>query len=118
VVGRSAWLETGEPLITDRVASLPLWIEARDLRGLFPSFTGSLDAAWLGGERTHLALSAWYVPPLGVLGSVADRALLHRVAEAVARNFLEKVAERLLARPSAGAAHGVGSGQPAVSGLR
>src|SRR5207249_3973808 len=65
-VSRRAWLEIGEPVIGDRVASLPLWLEVQRHQGLFPSLAGHLDAAWLGERRTHLALSAWYEPPFGV----------------------------------------------------
>jgi hypothetical protein len=96
-VSRSAWLEAGEPVTTDRVASLPFWLRVEDHQQLFPSLEGSIEAAWLGHDRTHLALTAQYEPPFGLLGGVADRALLHRVAEAVARRFLETVAERLAA---------------------
>jgi hypothetical protein len=101
-VSRSAWLETGEPVTTDRVASLPFRLRAEDHQRLFPSLGGSIDAAWLGHGRTHLALTAQYDPPFGSLGRVADRALFHRVAEAVALRFLETVAERLAADSVAG----------------
>jgi hypothetical protein len=100
-VARSAWLEVGEPLTTDRTASLPLHMRLQDHERLFPSLEGCLDAAWLGPGRTHLALTVQYDPPLGILGRSIDRALLHRVAEAVARHFLETVAQRLTARSNA-----------------
>jgi hypothetical protein len=107
---RRARLEMGEPMTTDRVALLPLRLGVEDQQGLFPSLEGSLDAAWLGPGRTHLALTATYDPPIGVGGRAADRALLHRVAEAVAQRFLEAVArdlevrqlEDLHPRPAAG----------------
>jgi hypothetical protein len=38
-----------------------------------------------------------YDRPLGVVRRSTDRALLHRVAEAAARRFLESVARELLA---------------------
>jgi hypothetical protein len=100
-IGRTAWLEIGEPVATSRVISLPLSLRVRERAGLFPPLDGSLDAAWLGHGRTQLALTAQYDPPFGVLGRTVDRALLHRVAEAVARHFLESVAERLVARSAA-----------------
>ena len=95
-VSRSAQLEVGDPVTTEHVVSLPLRLEFEEDERLLPSFVGSLDAAWLGDGRTHLALSAQYEPPFGRLGRLADRALLHRVAEAMAHDFLEKVAARLL----------------------
>ena len=45
---------------------------------------------------TQLSISARYVPPLGALGSAIDRALLHRVAEATMKDFLDRVATALL----------------------
>ncbi|HEX5903035.1 MAG TPA: hypothetical protein VF028_07985 [Actinomycetota bacterium] len=39
-----------------------------------------------------------YEPPLGLVGRAADRALLHRVAEATFKDFLERVATRLAER--------------------
>jgi hypothetical protein len=109
-LSRPVGLEVGDLVATNRVASLPLWLQPDEPAGLVPSFTGSLDAAWLGPGRTHLALALQYEPPLGALGRMADRALLHRVAETMARRLLESVAERLsdqLARPDhAGGSNG------------
>jgi hypothetical protein len=113
-VSRSAWLEAGEPVATDRVASLPFWLGVEGHQQLFPSLEGSIEAAWLGHDRTHLALTAQYDPPFGPLGGVADRALLHRVAEAVARRFLGTIAERLAAESLAGSG-GRGRAQAAAS---
>ena len=97
-IARRARLEVGEPVTTDRVAFLPLRLRVEDHGRLFPSLEGSLDAAWLGPGRTHLALTAGYEPPFGVVGRAVDRTLLHRVAEAVAQCFLEAVARELVAR--------------------
>lgn len=96
-VSRRARLEVGDPMSTDRVASLPLRLRVEDHERLFPSLEGTLDAAWLGPGHTHLALSASYDPPFGVLGRAVDRTLLHRVAEAVAQRFLEAIARELVA---------------------
>jgi hypothetical protein len=97
-ISRRATLQVGQALTTDRVALLPLRIRVEDHQRLFPSLEGSLDAGWLGPGRTHLELTATYEPPFGVVGRIADRALLHRVAEAVAQRFLEAVARELEAR--------------------
>lgn len=97
-VGRRARLEIGDLMSTDRVALLPIQLRAEDHERLFPSLEGSLDAAWLGVGRTHLALTVSYEPPLGRVGRAVDRALLHRVAEAVAQRFLEAIARELTTR--------------------
>ena len=83
-------------MVTDRVVLLPLRLGVEVGARLFPSLEGTLEAAWLGSGRTHLALTATYEPPFGVLGRTVDRALLHRVAEAVAQRFLEAVARELV----------------------
>ena len=97
---RRARIDVGEAVSTDRVTSLPLRLQVEDYERLFPALDGSLDAAWLGPGRTHLALTAQYEPPFGAVGRAVDRALLHRVAEAVAQRFLEAIAERLVAWPA------------------
>ena len=111
-ISRRAMLEVGEPMTTDRVALLPLRLRVEDHQRLFPSLEGSLDAAWLGPGRTHLALTATYDPPLGVVGRAVDRALLHRVAEAVAQRFLEAIAGEFTSRwadgPNGQGPHGTG----------
>jgi hypothetical protein len=48
---------------------------ASTLAPLFPVFSGRIMARY--GE---LALSGWYAPPLGVVGQIADRVLLHIAA--------------------------------------
>ncbi len=62
----------------------------------FPSMT-SLPLTWqpLGLEGLLLAISARYRPPLGVVGQAVDRVLLHRVAEATLKDFLDRVGEAI-----------------------
>ena len=42
--------------------------------GLFPALEADLEVAPLAPDRTQLAMSARYVPPLGPLGKAIDRA--------------------------------------------
>lgn len=51
----------------------------------------------MGVATTQLGLSASYEPPLGLVGKIANRALLHRVAEITVKEFVEKIAARLTA---------------------
>jgi hypothetical protein len=95
VLSRRAWLEVGDSSTTDRVAFLPLHMRVEDHERLFPALHGTLDAAWLGPGRTHLALSAQYAPPFGLIGRIVDRTLFHRVAEVVAQRFLARGAQHL-----------------------
>jgi hypothetical protein len=94
-LSRLAGVQVGDAVVNDRVVSLPFRLCVHDDDRLFPSAEGSLDAAWLGPGRTHLALSAQYRPAFGDLDGSVDRALLHRVVEAVAQRFVEAAAERL-----------------------
>jgi hypothetical protein len=94
-------VEAEPPITTDRLVSLPLCLYAG--RTLL-THLATLDAGWLGAGRTHLSLSMSYDGHLDHVGEIAelrDRALLHRVHEAVARRFLDSVAERLLAAVAA-----------------
>ena len=46
-------------------------------------------------------MDARYRPPLALVGRALDRALLHRVAEATIKDFVDRVAERIVARRAA-----------------
>jgi hypothetical protein len=62
---------------------------------LLPVLEAELEIGTLGVHRTQLALNASYRPPLGTVGRVIDRALLHRVAEATVKDFLDQVGEAI-----------------------
>jgi hypothetical protein len=90
-----AQLEVGAPQVGRRLVSLPIRLRRTGSERLFSTFDGSLDAAWLGRQRTQLALTVQYQLPLAEIEPPANRALLHRVAETMARGFLEHAARRL-----------------------
>ena len=46
-------------------------------------------------ESTRLTLNARYDPPLGKLGELIDRALMHRLAQATIKDFVERLAGRV-----------------------
>jgi hypothetical protein len=95
-------IELGEPLRLGSKTLLPLLWRATRLHGLFPVLEGDLEVAALGRSRTQLALSARYQPPLGTFGRAVDRALLHRVAEATVKDFVDRVARAIEPRSSSG----------------
>ena len=75
---------------------LALRWEARGPGGrLFPVLDADLTLTPAGENAALLTLAGAYRPPLGGLGAELDRLLLHRVAEATIRNFLERVATAL-----------------------
>jgi uncharacterized membrane protein len=73
------------------MASLPLTWEPDGLEGLLPRLDANLELGPLGEDRTQLAISARYRPPLGVLGQAIDRVLLHRMAEVTLKDFLDRL---------------------------
>jgi hypothetical protein len=54
---------------------------------------GEIQVLPLDASRTQLSFKGSYDPPLGAVGRGIDRALLHRIAEATARDFLERLAK-------------------------
>jgi hypothetical protein len=94
-VDRTVSIEIGEPVHALTKTVIPLRWTAMDAPGLFPSLEADLEIAPLGADSTQLAISARYRPPLGSLGRAMDRAVLHRVAEATVKDFLDRVADRV-----------------------
>jgi uncharacterized membrane protein len=76
--------------------------KATSAEHLFPALDADLEVAALGPSRTQLSISARYRPPGGPVGRALDRALLHRVAEATVKDFLDRVGEALQTRALAG----------------
>ncbi len=90
-VGKQVEIELGPPVRTPGRTWLPITWLATGPKGLFPSLEGELEVAALGPSLTQLGLSARYRPPFGLVGESLDRMLLHRVAEATIRDFVERV---------------------------
>jgi len=89
------------------------WADSQH-RVMLPTLEADLELASLGPETTLLAINARYTPPLGRLGAAMDRALLHRVAEATLKDFLDRIGRRLVAM-TAGEEHGAATGGPIES---
>lgn len=96
-VDRTVQLRLGTPIHAATKTIVPLaWEALGATRGLFPTLDADLEIAPLGLGATQLAISARYAPPLGVVGRMLDRAVLHRVAEATIKDFLDQVGEAVL----------------------
>jgi hypothetical protein len=99
----------GEPVRFPSMTSLPLTWEPVGLEGVLPRLDANLELGSLGGHRIQLAISARYRPPLGAVGQAIDRVLLHRVAEATVKDFLDRVGQAITERARTdGALQGVG----------
>jgi hypothetical protein len=101
---RQVRIRLGEPVHYPSMTSLPLTWEPVGLDGVLPQLDANLELGSLGGDRTQLAVSARYRPPLGVVGRAVDRVLLHRVAEATLKDFLDRLGEAITDRAMANAA--------------
>ena len=94
---RRVIVDVGQPMRFPSRTVLPLRWQPAAAGGLLPALDADIEVAPLAPESTQLSMSARYVPPWGALGSVVDRALLHRVAEATVKDFLDRVGAALTA---------------------
>jgi hypothetical protein len=90
-LGRRVRVELGAPVRLPSLTSLPLSWEPVGRHGVLARLDATLELGPLGQGRTQLALSARYHPPLGRLGQAIDRVLVHRVAEATIKDFLDRL---------------------------
>jgi hypothetical protein len=95
-VNKQVEIAVAEPRTLGETVYGPISWHDTGSAGMFPELEGDLELASLGRYRTQLAISVSYTPPFDGAGRVADRALLHRVAESTIKGFLDRVAERLL----------------------
>jgi hypothetical protein len=87
----------GSPLEMESKTLLPIRWTPAGPQSLFPSLDADLEVASLGADRTQLSINARYQPPFGPLGRAVDRALLHRVAEATLKDFLDGLGRAIVA---------------------
>jgi len=102
---RKVIIELGPMVHATSKSFFPLRWTASGHPGLFPALDADIEVAPMGPDRTQLAMSARYVPPLGAVGRTIDRALLSRVAEATVKDFLDRVADAIMrqrAQPAVG----------------
>jgi hypothetical protein len=104
-LGRRVAVSVGPPLRYPSKTLLPFTWRPAGGSGLLPDLEGDIELGSLGSGKTQLAVSGRYRPPLGSLGRAADRVLLHRVAEATVKDFLDRVAEALV-HPAAAQSNG------------
>ena len=73
------------------------WEAAGAAGGLFPVLDADLRVTPAGDSATSLTLTGAYRPPLGPVGEVINRAVLHRLAAATVRRFIVRLAANLTA---------------------
>jgi hypothetical protein len=92
-LARPVRVRLGDPVRLASTTSVPLTWEPVGAGALLPRLDADLEVGGLGPTRTQLAISARYRPPLGLVGRAVDRVLLHRVAEATVKDFLDRVGD-------------------------
>jgi hypothetical protein len=102
-VDKEVEIAIGAPSGAGSQTRLPMSWKATGPTRLFPSLEADLEVASLGPRRTQISISGRYRPPLGPLGRMLDRAMLHRVAEATVKDFLDCVGTALDVRVRAAA---------------
>lgn len=100
-IGKEVEIVVGTPYRIPSKTLLPMTWKATGAQRLFPQLDADIEVAALGARRTQLSISARYRPPMGAVGRALDRALLHRVAEATIKDFLDRVGEGIHARLAA-----------------
>jgi len=102
-IDKQVEISRGEPLRRGSKTILPMSWRVTGPESLFPRLEADIELAPLGPGRTQLAISTRYTPPLGALGRAIDRALLHRVADATIKDFLDRTGESLVTLATADA---------------
>jgi hypothetical protein len=89
-VAKRVTVRLGRPIQFPSKLALPMGWEPSGW--LLPKLEAELELGALGRDRTQLAFSGRYEPPLGTVGRTVDRLALHRIAEATIKDFLDRVA--------------------------
>ena len=100
-IDREVRITLGTPYRSGSTTRVPLIWRATSNGRLFPQLDADIELAGLGPRRSQLSIDARYRPPLALVGRALDRTLLHRVAEATIKDFVDGVAGRILGRRSA-----------------
>lgn len=113
LVWRLVEVQFGDLVVSDRTARVPLRWQAAGLTGaLFPVLDADIALTAAGGSSVLMRVDGTYRPPMGRAGASLDQVVLHRVATATVRGFLERAAA-LIARP--GEAAGTAQAEPGIA---
>lgn len=90
-VAKTVRLEVGTPVRGPGNTRIPIYWSATGARRLFPRLEGEMVVSEVGPELTQIVFRGSYDPPLGPVGEALDRVLLHRLAEATVKRFVDAV---------------------------
>lgn len=80
-------------IVEDTIVVSIRWDSTGPTGDLFPSLDADLTLSRHAEHQTLLTLTGSYRPPFGRVGATLDRLLLHEVAAASIRNFLNQLAD-------------------------
>jgi hypothetical protein len=96
-IAREVTLDIGIAEIHAYGLVYPVQWSAAEAALLFPDLTADLILTSRGLDETELTLKGTYQPPLGTLGKLADRTVLHRIAEATVKDWMDRLSAALSA---------------------
>jgi hypothetical protein len=94
-VAKDVEVQLDGPFDGDGVVSLPVRWKATWPSAAYPCFDGELELTRLADGSAELWLLGRYRPPLGTIGRLLDRAVLHPLASDSVRQMLGTIASRL-----------------------
>jgi hypothetical protein len=98
-VAKEVKMYAREAFVRPDRAVIPLRVVASGASGLFPELDADLELLPDGEDGCKLVLQGTYRLPLGHVGELLDRKLLHGLREASLKNFVQRVADILGGRP-------------------
>lgn len=88
-LSKAVEVRTLAPGIRDGVTVIPIrWSATGPLGDLFPSLDANLEISAAEAGQSRMALTGSYRPPLGALGDLLDKAVLHRAGRVTIRRWL------------------------------
>lgn len=88
-LGKIVEVRTTLPWLRDGVTVVPLrWSATGPLGDLFPTLDANLEISASDAGQSRVALIGSYRPPLGPVGAVLDRAVLHTAGTVTIRRWL------------------------------
>jgi hypothetical protein len=91
VPAKAIGIDVGEPVYRAGTVIVPISWKATGVGALFPVMNADLVLEPMGENLVQVVLRGSYQPPLGGVGRLLDRALLHRLAQASAKSFLDQL---------------------------
>lgn len=95
-IAKTVEMTVGEPARGASETWIPVEWEATGFPSLFPRMQADIVVAAIGPTLTQVALRGSYRVPLGKVGVALDRTLLHRIAEASVKSFVDRIAAAIL----------------------